>query len=135
MLKYCGILVMLALVGMVGIGQEDGSAPYPFPEKIDEPSPQIVWRGCCSETWQNSPWEVTYTGIHSFITWKCVKCQISNEGIKFCYPSNGLFYVVVEEAEFCCYKGWKVFGICVSIDDTPTCWKRTRTTRTFLGCE
>jgi len=33
MLKYCGILVMLALVGMVGIGQEDGSAPYPFPEK------------------------------------------------------------------------------------------------------
>lgn len=128
MLRKFGVLVMLVVLGLgaVGIAQEDGSAPYPSPEKvgeIGEPSPQFVWRGCCSPIWQNSPWSVIYEGVLEMATWRCPLTRF-----------RGYFYVRLEEAEFCCYMGWKVFGFCVSRDDTPTCWKKVRRTFYFIGC-
>lgn len=117
MLKKFGLLIVVLGLGVVGIAQEDGSAPYP----IDEPSPQIGWRCCVTPVWQNTPWKVLFEGFMKLYTWRC-------------HPLAGLYYVRLEEAEFCCYRGWKVFGVPVSQDAMPTCWFESRTTYHFIGC-
>lgn len=138
MLKKLGIVALLVILGLgvVGFSQSDlgdGSAPYPGtedlrlpPEKISEPSPQVAWRGCCSETWEvPGTRRVVYEGLVCLRTWwHCA----GDPGMR------GTFYLHLEEAQFCCYKGWKVFGICVSQDSTPTCWWRSERRMYFIGC-
>lgn len=137
MLKSFGMAVLVVTLcfafGASGFAQsdvdDDGSAPYLAAEsggKIGEPSPQIVWRGCCSPTWEVPGTRRTvYEGPVCLYSWKCF--------ILWGDP-RATYIAIVEEAQVCCYEGLKVFGVCVSKDSTPTCWWKSTRRLYFVGC-